>query len=405
MPPFIDQLQFYEALRNQANPAIEALAANDHARDRSLRRFERDDPPAYVSSTDTEELDDAFPMPPPGGPLPQDVKDIMDPPITDDELQSIAFNLQEILRPAKFYYTECKFEGARLECYDHLNPMLTGKDGNRRIGVLARRNVKRRWERLGVWNPRWGFPGRNVQPNDSVGTWKWRWQEDDPDGSSANGRQLVARALRLRQNLRRGESVPVPPRSCLEPDATASQAESFLISRPWFTFQIELGEEHARYDRLSMMQERRYPRIVRKQVVGWWRERGDWRDEFNDGLWVTSWKWRHESPSPEPEDLTHFTPSDHLKDSPLKLRDFNPLETMDFTPSETDALEAIELPSPEQPEKFWAVWRGDWPPFFPGQMLDPTGASASASDEMGWSGLGTMNNRHHRPDAVPESQP
>ena len=50
---------------------------------------------------------------------------------------------------------------------------------------------------------------------------------------------------------------------------------------------------------------------------------------------VPGWKWRHESPSPEPEDLT-------------------PLNTMDmeFTPSEVDALEAIPAPTPP-PERIY----------------------------------------------------
>ena len=42
---------------------------------------------------------------------------------------------------------------------------------------------------------------------------------------------------------------------------------------------------------------------------------------------MPGWKWRHESPSPEPEDLTV------LEGGELD---------MDFTPSEVDALEAID---------------------------------------------------------------
>jgi hypothetical protein len=47
---------------------------------------------------------------------------------------------------------------------------------------------------------------------------------------------------------------------------------------------------------------------------------------------VVGWKWRHESPSPEPEDL-----------SPLIT------EHMDFTPSEVDALKSARTPTPLSP--------------------------------------------------------
>ena len=109
---------------------------------------------------------------------------------------------------------------------------------------------------FGIWNPKWGFAGRIVHPNDNAYRWKWRWKQQAADDSESAGcardtqtEQLVARALRLRQHLRRGENAPVLPRSCLEQDAAASQAESFLISRPWFIFRIEIAEERTRYDR------------------------------------------------------------------------------------------------------------------------------------------------------------
>ncbi|KAK4171127.1 hypothetical protein QBC36DRAFT_295652, partial [Triangularia setosa] len=82
-----------------------------------------------------------------------------------------------------------------------------------------------------------------------------------------------------------------------------AQAEAFLISRPWFIFQIEVAEEKMSYGRLSVEDKRRYPYSAQNQVIKWWKERGDWRDEFNRGSWVTAWKWQHESPSPEQEDL------------------------------------------------------------------------------------------------------
>jgi hypothetical protein len=42
------------------------------------------------------------------------------------------------------------------------------------------------------------------------------------------------------------------------------------------------------------------------------------------------WKWRHESPTPEPDDLTQL----------------NAMDDIDFTPSEMDAFEAMPPPLP-----------------------------------------------------------
>lgn len=364
MPPFVDHVQFQEAVSHQALPVLEAIAANDNLR--SLRRFERDDPPPYVSSTESEELDPADLIPPPRGrPMPEELKAIMERPFDDDELNDIAFSLENIVYPDWIYYKEAWSEDYRLDmgCRGPLPQMFRGMNGSRREGVIVRHNVKRRWEKLGVWNPEWGFAGRKMQPEDYARMWKWTWQQHDrPDGYNPIARDLVARALRLRRNLRRGEHAPMLPRSHPGQDTTVAQAEAFLISRPWFIFAVESAEEWARYYRLSIEDRRRYPYSSRSQVIKWWRERGDWRDEFNRKGSVTAWKWRHESPSPEPEDLT---PVGNMQDSPLGVA-----EEMGFTPSEIDELETIELPESEQPEGFWALDEQALPPFFPGQRQD-----------------------------------
>lgn len=367
MPPFFDRVHLHQAVSSQAVPALEAIAANGNLR--SLRRFERDDPPAYVSSTESEELDDVDLIPPlRGRPMPEELEAIMERPIDDDEVNRISSFLYDIARPDDFYYIEAWREQHRLD--SHLpgpTPEIFRRlNGVRRQGVIVRHLVKRRWEKLGVWNPQWGLAGRKLQPGDNFRRWVWWWQPegaaDDPNRACDDARELVARALRLRQNLRRGEHAPVLPRSRLGQDTSAAQAEAFLISRPWFVFQIELAEEKERYDRLSVEDQRRYPYSAQNQVIKWWKERGDWRDEFNRTSWVTAWKWGHESPSPEPEDLT---PVDNMRDSPLEAA-----EDMEFTCSEIDELETIDLPGSEQPEGFWVIEPGDLPPSFPGQMCD-----------------------------------
>lgn len=360
--------QFGAGLRNYAIPVLEAYAENDYLRNCAYRRFERDEPPPYTSSTESGEPDDGDLTPPRKGPLPEDLRAIMERPIEDIEFRRITDELYGFVTARECYYAEVTREEDWLLNYRPFETAIfTGSDGIRRLGVMARHSVKRRWEKLGIWNPEWGFPGRNMRPGDYIRKWRWRWQQHDVDDSGSGdvkgptAEELVARALRLRQNLRRGEKAPAIPRSHLEPDATAFEAESFLISRPWFVFRLEVAEECERYRRLSFDDQRRYPRVNSKQVIEWWKERGDWREEFDRTEWVTSWKWRHESPSPEPEDLT---PIANLKDRPMKTAD------IDFTPSEIDDLETIELPSPEQPEYYWEIGDEDAPPYFPGQRYD-----------------------------------
>lgn len=383
MPPFFDHVQLHQALSSQAVPVLEAMATNDNLR--SLHRFERDDPPPYASSTESEMLDEAeLIIRPPGVcQLPQDLQAVMEPPINDDERHLIADMLCWLAHPSKIYYREAKFEDHRFDdhsavCFGPRPPMFRHQSGLRRRGVIARHLVKKRWEKLGIWNRDWGFAGRNVQPGDNSRRWTWWWQPgeaatDDLNRVHNDKCELVPRALRLRQNLRRGEHAPVLPRSHPRPDTTATEAETFLISRPWFIFEIEVAEEMTRYLRLDSKDQRRYPHSARAQVVEWWKQRGDLRDEFNNRR-TTFWKWRHESPSPEPEDLT---PVVNMKDSPLDVA-----AEMEFTPSEIDDFETIDLPTSEQPEGFWITQDGDLPPYFPGQMPDEETRRLKATREI-----------------------
>jgi hypothetical protein len=276
---FLDRVQLDQALQLQAQPVLEALAADDNLRSGLLRPFESDDPSPYEESTDEEGVDDAHPLPFHGA-LPEALRSIMDEPICAGELDR--YGLQSALHPRNVYYTEAHLEESRLSRYKR-NSKFHGPKGYQRLGVLVCHNVKRRWEHLGVLNSDWGFPGRGAQPNDDVARWKWSWQPQEMDGPSPGPgpgpkntytQQLLACALHLRQNLRRGESSPVIPRPHPNKDASSSEAESFIISRPWFIFRVEVAEERARYDRLSIEDRRFYRYSPHTQVVKWWKERG-----------------------------------------------------------------------------------------------------------------------------------
>lgn len=60
MPPFFDDDQIHDALRIDALPALGRFAVNPNLRDRTLNRFDRDEPPPYTSSTESDEEEAAF---------------------------------------------------------------------------------------------------------------------------------------------------------------------------------------------------------------------------------------------------------------------------------------------------------------------------------------------------------
>ena len=355
---YLDRAQLDQALQRQALPVLEALAADNNLRNGFLTRF-GDDPPPYAESTESEELDNA-PPPPARGELPEELQLIMDKPIRTGELDR--YELESTLQPGHVYYTEAHLEELRVSRYK-ANSKFHGAAGSQRLGVLVRHNVKRRWEQLGVWNSEWGFPGRSVHPNDDVAGWKWPWQQHEINGPGPKNpytQQLLARALQLRENLGRGESYLAIPRSHIKKDTSASKAESFIISRPWFIFRVEVAEERARYDRLSNEDRRRYPYSPHMQVIKRWKERGDWREEFDKTMWITSWKWGHES----------FPELEGMEDAPPDIND------IEFTPSEIGDLATIDLPRWEQPTGFWTIKAGDLGQRnFPGQTLDPAASA------------------------------
>ena len=209
-----------------------------------------------------------------------------------------------------------------------IRDMLKGQAGAQRRKVAIRNKIKKRWERLGVWNPEWGIPGRvNEGPRDKTSSWKWRWQGDTPACGAESWPYIShhpnSHAVHLREGLRRGERDPrLPPRCSLAPDASKSVAESFITSRPWYTFEMDLAEEKVRLDRVPLYRrESLFNENFESIVLERWTKKGWLPNEKNPRH---AWKWDHEALSPEPED-------------PRKI---------EFTPSEIDALEAIPPPTP-----------------------------------------------------------
>ncbi|KAK7936604.1 uncharacterized protein PG986_015042 [Apiospora aurea] len=362
-----------------AVPALEALAANDGLRDQSLRRFEADAPPSYKSSEPEDFGYDEFLEPPPppaahddhhhlGDDLPEDVVQTLERPLNEAELESIAAAAHVLLSPAEVFYADALREDERMP---FSNSFREAAVGTRRQGLVVRHVLKNRWRKLGVWNPAWGFAGRNVTPADRYRDWRWPWEPqaaEDRDAVEENRKRLVLRALRGRQNLRRAEHVPGPPQAHLEPDSSQEEAEAFLITRPWFVFRLERFEDTVRCNRLDRATRIQYKGRLGPTVKERWQARGEWRREFNFAAGfeverVASWKWRHESPSPEPEDLSCIT-------KPLQsvgLRTYH--NDLHFTPSEFDEIEVLERRMDKRPENSWIVGLADFDqPPIPGQV-------------------------------------
>lgn len=345
MAPFFDALQIHDALRNEALPELQRLADDSDLRERIVgRRFERNDPPPYEESSEsTNEVESTLP--------PDEVDMLLDPPLNGHELDHIAWRLRSLGRtytPGEQYNAEASIEAVRvhnLAINYHSSAQVkrwlnTRQDqtGDERQKIITRRNIKRRWQKLGIWNPQWGIPGRtnNPQPSDDPSKWRWAWEDSHPVpkwriGSEGEEVEInldhpIARTLKSRQGLRRGEHRPLPPQSRVQAHTSASEAESFITSRPWFIFRVECDEEEARFGRLSGPAKRAHlDQSTKPLIIERWKRRGDWKKEWDDiQKSRPGWRWRNESPSPEPEDLT-----------PLHTLD------MEFTPSEVDALEDI----------------------------------------------------------------
>ncbi|KAK1519479.1 uncharacterized protein CCOS01_11130 [Colletotrichum costaricense] len=395
MPRYLDQVALGRALQERANPLLEAIAANDALHTHYLKRFESDEPPQYDSDSSSEYDEDDAP--------PEDPNTIIERPFDEDEIKRIASALGPQISPGQLYLSESKREEKRI-IENCRGSVFHKPKGIRRIGIVARHNMKKRWGRLGIWNPAWGFAGRNVKPNDNFYEWRWKWDQDDGEGSVSHDHKweegLIKRKLLIRKKLRRGEYVRIVPQPALAQDATASQAESYFTSRPWFMFELEVTEEKQRLSRISFKDQHKLPQTSSiGQVIERWKVRGDWRDEY-DEEGVTSWTWKDESHSPEPEDLTPIQSMDDL--------DSLDATVMDFTPSELDELETNELPWEEQPETYWVISKGmEDTPAFPGQMpeghshdhhSDPMPIARSAT-------AGVLGSRKEAPESATDKTP
>ncbi|KAK5442649.1 hypothetical protein LTS15_010967 [Exophiala xenobiotica] len=314
-------------------PALQRMEDDPAFLEYRERRFERDDPPPPYSSRSTTREPTPEPFPQIQSDI--DLADLLRQPLSDHEIDVTRYNLRSYSAYGRYYNEECQEQeriaracGRRDENHVPLyrGPDLIGRPGQQRMRIMIRHSIKKRWQQLGVWDPKWG---------DVPKEWPW-W-------NSGDGETPESRAIRryLQKKAHENESLtPQAPEAKGPAEVPVDDDESLITSRPWFIWALEVAEEETRLrrnpERLETFLERPDTFFrARANVTARWKEKGWWKDSWSNnlpnGTWRhwPGWKWKHESPSPEPPD-----PND-----------------MEFTPSEVDALEAIRPPTPPPPPK------------------------------------------------------
>ena len=338
-------------LMNRVASTLQRLQDDPEVLDRTRRRFDADEPPPPCSpATITDPPSPTF--------FAQrsehEINELVRQPLDNEELYWVRKSFGAYHAGARFRKEARQEEqrirdewGKRDEYWRPLyrGPDLIGRPGMERLEIMVRNGVRKRWERLCVWNPEWGMPGRvNKGANDNTAEWRWKWEkprqvhvsrglkeyeEEKEKWPTQDKEGPNARAIRrlLQSKGQWGERYgPALAEDSHATEVDIDPDESRITSRPWFWWDLEVGEEVKRLRRAPHLDMPVYEK-AKKNAKARWQTQGDWKDTWRD---TPGWKWRHESPSPEPED-----PND-----------------MDFSPSEIDALEAIPPPTPTPPLHF-----------------------------------------------------
>ena len=317
--------------------------------ERRRHRFDDDDPPPPYSSGGSTEL----PTPEPFSPVAHDIDidELLRKPFSDKEIRHFGWKVKHYL-PCSRYKDEFDQERNRIDRewrrrdanYIPLyrGPDLIGRAGQQKLPIMIRHSIKKRWKRLGVWDPEWGIPNSlRDGPKDNDYLWYWKWDRKQSYRDREYDRQphevqLASwpsrdeelpheRSVRLyleRQD-EWNEALDRQPSDANGPtEVYVDDGESMITSRPWYVWKLEVAEEDVRLSR-DPENSGTYHQS-RENVTTRWKEKGYWKDSWSD---LPGWKWRHESPSPEPADPNQ----------------------MDFTPSEIDAMEEILPPTPPPP--------------------------------------------------------
>ncbi|KIW09776.1 hypothetical protein PV08_11876 [Exophiala spinifera] len=184
---------------------------------------------------------------------------------------------------------------------------------------MIRHSIKKRWQKLGVWNSKWGVPtGELGGFGNNDGPKSWEWESLSQARESAESRAI---RLHLQRQGRENENLTPQLQEVGDtPDIQVDDRESLITSRPWFLWALEVAEEAVRLQRNPKQSKieayEPAPGVIICLEIGWM-----------DGATclVGSGKMSHHRQNPPDPD------------------------EMEFTPSEIDASEAIR-PSTPQPQ-------------------------------------------------------
>lgn len=289
------------------------------------RRFDPDEPPPTWSSCSTTRLPspDPFPLEEADG---VSTEELLRRPLSDNDINEIRNRVLEYCSERR-YRAEVDREWERinrelLRVDQNWNRLYHGLDldglwAGRKRWVAVRRSMKKRWEKLGVWNSEWGVPtGIFGEFGNGDGPYTWPWEQKRPRtirkydflpreekmGSrpSPDEEWPIEHAIRMHLEKEGRWSTTLKLQSpSAEPSADIDEdgGESLIASRPWFIWQIEVAEELERFKRSITMPRLSRDDRARTNVTARWKD--SWGKD-RSGRDVPGWKWEHESPSQHP---------------------------------------------------------------------------------------------------------
>ena len=328
---------------SQILPTLQRMEDNSDFLEHGRRRFDSDEPPPPYSPGGGTEV-----------PYPNifristGMDELLKEPLDAEERYRLRENFS-CYRPRDRYDYESTLERRRIHQtlgerdqegnLLYRGPDLVGRAGDQRLWVVVRHCKKKQWKKLRAWNDKWRIPRRvGGGPNDDVNEWQWGWEQGLERTGNKNRKfdeqsyevkklgwpavdeeSMDERAIRLHLE-RQGATnmaygLQAPERKS-RTEASIIQGESLITSRPWYLYELETEERAIKYSRFPRREWEVYGLDPGANVKREWEEKSVWKDSWGD---KPGWRWRHESPSPEPEDLNDI----------------------EFTPSEIDALDSV----------------------------------------------------------------
>lgn len=234
-------------------------------------------------------------------------------PLGREELQMMLWmvEINTAYRPGPQYLKEVRQEKHRLYSLIVQSPESKAaypltRAGKLRADVFARFAVRRRWEKLGVWNESWGIPGRrDARANDNPMNWNWKWEESGP--ASAFDCPFpdlpTVHAVNAREGLMAGQRRLTLTKPPLGENPSKSEGRHFITSRPWFVWGVDVAEENARLERISRGVGIYCSLDPEHRVRSWWTRacltqlHGVCDPQY-------AWKWGYEKPPPDSSDIS-----------------------------------------------------------------------------------------------------